>query len=128
MKIITGDITKLDVDAIVNAANAALADGAGVNGAIRRAAGPGLARECRKLGGCETGDAKMTGGHALTARHVIHAVGPVWSGGEKGEPELFKADLLEVFRASPGTLIHRKKTGDGDRRRCGIRQRCRGSG
>lgn len=88
MKIITGDITKLDVDAIVNAANAALSDGAGVNGAIHRAAGPGLARECRKLGGCETGDAKISGGHDLPARHVIHAVGPVWTGGEKGEPEL----------------------------------------
>jgi O-acetyl-ADP-ribose deacetylase (regulator of RNase III) len=83
-----GDITKLAVDAIVNAANPQLAPGGGVCGAIHRAAGPELARECAKLGGCKTGEAKITRGYNLPARHVIHAVGPVWSGGTKGEPEL----------------------------------------
>jgi O-acetyl-ADP-ribose deacetylase (regulator of RNase III) len=96
IEVMQGDITKLDVDAIVNAANETLLGGGGVDGAIHNKAGPGLMRECQTLGGCPTGSAKITGGHKLKAKHVIHAVGPFWRGGSAGEAEL----LAGCYRTS----------------------------
>ena len=102
LELVQGDITRVAADAIVNAANSGLRGGGGVDGAIHRAGGPAIMEECRRLGGCPTGDAKATGAGNLPARHVVHAVGPVWNGGEAGEPELLASAHRRSIEVADG--------------------------